>query len=916
MFDARIRESYRDAARTIAACLVLGACSEDKPERAIPTLDAEYAGCAAVYRGPVCTLNAEQRELVFWAEVPRGTAFRVRAGDDALAAAQEYIEGGVQIRATIPENATEVVLERMENNEVASAFKLPLRPDDTPTEITEALALRAEGKFDDAEAKLQPLLGSEDELVKTRARSTLARIELSRGNHEQAAEIFAQTSERLFRMGATSLGAHDSFALAHIRGREQWDLAGAREVLERAHMAVQDFPEGRAYSELYLGLAMQDVGDLSNASTPLHHAEVLALRLGMPSVRSGAIHRRVVSLQALGATADALRLLDSMQNMVAHLSACDRAHYYTSVGWALLADEEAESTSRRIRTTASSDPREPLSIALRTYLNECNSAEYVANAYVNLALAASHRGDDASVAEYLRQAREHGAESSATVGGWYALIDARLSARGGSTDEAIAEFRHMAARCEAAQALPDLWRARTGLAQVLIDAGRRSDAIEELQRAEAVLDDASRRVSLGDGRESFAGDRDLSARLLVDQLIVSNQPEVALSVARHARGRVVRAAHRDETIGGMHADARHRWTDSVSRYWQARAAFDETASSVWGMPAAEVEQLAAAHIEERAQLRSLLDAALATLPGEQTADVDEVPAAGVLWLTFFPGRDGWIAIARTDARVAASSIGELDVQDQASDLAARLLHPFSDLIRGSELVRVVTYGELDRVDFGALPWEGRQLIDSKPVVYGVDVPRPRENPDAHSSVLLVADPRGDLPSARNEAGELRALFASRGGSVETLAGDDAFARAVVSRLANASVFHYAGHGVRGEESAWDSTLPLARGEALALADVLALPSVPGEVVLAACDAGASDDGAAGVPGLTLARAFVAAGAESVVAASGPVPDDVAARFSLAYHRARGQHAPPEAFRIATIELAERDGRVPYRLYVP
>jgi tetratricopeptide (TPR) repeat protein len=916
MFDARIRESYRDAAVVIAACLALGACSEDKPERAIPTLDAEYAGCAAVYRGPVCTLNAEERELVFWAEVPRGTAFRVRAGEEALAAAQEFIEGGVQIRATIPENATEVVLERMENNEVASAFKLPIRPDDTPTEITEALALRSEGKFDEAEAKIRPLLESDDELVKTRARSTLARIELSRGNHEQATAIFEGTSDHLFRLGAVSLGAHDGFALAHVRGRQQWDLAGARQVVERVSAAVEEFPEASAFSAYYLAAAIQHIGDLTNSGEHLERAELLTRRLGMIELESLVVQRRVTTLQASGRNAEATQVLDSLRPRSRSLAGCNRADYFNNLAWARLVEEETAADASRTRSTLRVDPREPLEIALRTYVEDCNAAEYLANTYVNLALAAWHRNDEASLAEHLESARASGASSSARVGAWFALIEARALARAGAIDEAIARFRDLAARCEAAQVLPDLWRVRTGLAQVLVEGGRRPEAIDELRRAEAALDEASRRVALGDGREAFTGDRDLSARLLIDQLIASNQLEAALAVARHARGRVVRAAHRDQTIGGMQSDARERWTDAVSQYWRARAAFDETASSVWGMPAAEVDELAAAQTEARARLRSLLDAALATLPGQQAADLDELPAAGVLWLTFFPGAEGWLAIARTDTRVAASSVGELDVEAPTTDLAARLLDPFSELIRESELVRVVTYGELDRVDFGALPWDGRQLIDSKPVVYGVDVPPTQERSDARSTALLVADPTGDLPSARAEANELQALFAARGVSVATLAGDDASASAVVGGLGRASLLHYAGHGVRGEASTWNSTLPLARGEALALADVLALPSVPREVVLAACDAGASDDAAAGVPGLTLARAFVAAGAESVVAASGPVPDDLAARFSLAYHRARADHAPPEAFRIATIELAERDGRVPYRLYVP
>jgi CHAT domain-containing protein len=98
-------------------------------------------------------------------------------------------------------------------------------------------------------------------------------------------------------------------------------------------------------------------------------------------------------------------------------------------------------------------------------------------------------------------------------------------------------------------------------------------------------------------------------------------------------------------------------------------------------------------------------------------------------------------------------------------------------------------------------------------------------------------------------------------------------------------------------------LPLAGGGRLGVADVLALAPAPARVVLSGCDAAKSDGDA---EGLGLAQAFVAAGADEVLAPVRPVADALAAKLAARIHR---DHDPPPlavALRDAAIALRNED----------
>jgi CHAT domain-containing protein len=210
------------------------------------------------------------------------------------------------------------------------------------------------------------------------------------------------------------------------------------------------------------------------------------------------------------------------------------------------------------------------------------------------------------------------------------------------------------------------------------------------------------------------------------------------------------------------------------------------------------------------------------------------------------------------------------------------------------------------VDFHALPFRGDVLLAARPVVYGLDLPQPRASrPAAPPGALLLADPAGDLPGARDEARTVADALRGRRSrwAIRRLVGPQATGEAVRRALPGTGLLHFAGHAVF---DGWDSFLPLAAGSRLTLDDVLSLDPAPAWVVLSGCETAATAP-YGGVETLGLSHVFLAAGSWGVIAAARPLPDQVAAELMPAFYRAWDSDThPSEALRRAQLALRAAD----------
>jgi hypothetical protein len=202
----------------------------------------------------------------------------------------------------------------------------------------------------------------------------------------------------------------------------------------------------------------------------------------------------------------------------------------------------------------------------------------------------------------------------------------------------------------------------------------------------------------------------------------------------------------------------------------------------------------------------------------------------------------------------------------------------------------------------AIPWEllhdgraflgiehavGRRLISGRtpPSRAGVQRERP--------TFLFVADPRGDLGGAAEEAQQLVATLSRRGFACDLLLAERASYLSVQEALGTGryDVIHYAGHAHFGEDDGEESALELAQGRVLPASQIERVLRGAPLVFLNACSSAHADleDTAPqpltylGAAAENLAAAFIFGGAQGFIGALWPVLDASSRRFAAFFY---------------------------------
>jgi CHAT domain-containing protein len=310
-----------------------------------------------------------------------------------------------------------------------------------------------------------------------------------------------------------------------------------------------------------------------------------------------------------------------------------------------------------------------------------------------------------------------------------------------------------------------------------------------------------------------------------------------------------------------------------------------------------------------AALQDLLPA-MSESPAASPRPVRQILAAlrGRLALVYFAaGEELWLLrVADKEVRLHRLAASPAKAGDLARRFAANpddpqiatalgdLLLPPGTLPPAGSTLHVAADGGLGRIPFAALRLSelgGRCLLEDHSVAYipGVSAlaeigARPGRSLGAP---VVLADPRGDLPAARAEAGEVAARL---GCPVRT--GGAATARALAA-AADARVLHLATHTGLGPGGPW---LALADRRLTASA-VLAGRLRPRLAVLATCASAApASQGTWG----SLGSAFLAAGSEAVLASLWSVEDRTAREVVLRFYAEGGTDDP-----VAALARAQR-----------
>lgn len=691
-------------------------------------------------------------------------------------------------------------------------------------------------------------------------------------------------------------------------------LTQARQAWQGIRLPRKAPAELRSQRHYYLGLLAEKDGDYRSALAEVQKAVAIAERVAAEEYRRGAEEKLALLLRAVGRSRDSALLFDRLRRTPHSSDPCEESRLLGNQAWAeLLAREAGESFG---------DPTPLLKTALAAF-DECKDAKPVrkVNILGNLALAHLQADRLRQAKDVLARARTMEPHPPLPQKLWQLDLEARIALRERRPAEALRLFADLEGL---ASGSPDgRLRAAYGQAQAQAALGDLAAALETLRGSDSLLDEQSLQVPLHEGRETFLATRQALVGFHVELLLDHGRNEEALDVARQARSRILLQLKRSDRLASLPLERRAEWERLLSIYQERRSALETRAKDDWRLTADRLQSEQAARRAESEAAKRLLDQAFLLLGTESRGEERPVPPRpGELTLAYHPLRRGrWVGFA-ADGRTVLARRFELPSDLRRHDeLARRLLLPFRAAIRQADRVRILASGPLQGVDFHALPFDGDVLLAKRPVIYGLDLPAARSVQPLGRRALLVADPRGDLPGAREEVRTVRRILESgaRPWTAEEMKDDEASATAVSRRLAGVDLLHYAGHGTFSGSGGWDSSLLLAGDTRLTLGDLLTLDRVPAWVVLAACDAGQSSSESP-VESLGLAHAFLLAGSRAVVASTRPADDrSVPSFFADLYRQLDREPDPAVALQRAQLSWRQREPGADwqgFRLFVP
>ncbi len=844
-------------------------------------LNVDYARCWQVLLpGPACVL-AGDRILLLWAPVDVQDEVEIQTDKGRLDGAGRPVAGGRQWSLEIPEGAKSLEV-RARGEKGSRSWTLAFVPklEEPGWDLFAEATKRAEAGDDTAAVDL---------LQKAR------RIHLQSG---------------LIRNEALDVG-NLVRSLIQLRRFEE-----ARAVLQDFQPGASAPAEASYLLHYSLGLLSENIGNARVALSELADAAQVAERMGLAQQWHAAEQVRARQLQALGRSREAASIFERLAGDPSpEVTSCDRALVRVNQGWVLfLAGEAGENVG---------DPVPVFEEAWR--LNREGKCEPLAkkerNSLLNLAMAHLQAGRFGAARRHWQAYRSLAGQAPPLQQLWSLDLEARLAVGEQEYRRATERYAELARRAEEWSRPEMRWRAAVGTATCFEAQNRPDEALAEYERAEALLDQESLRIPIQEGRDTFAAQRRAATDGQIELLLSRRRVEGAFEVVRRDRSRVLRELARVDRQAHLPQAEQDRWRTLLLEYQAQRAAFDAGTQADLELPEDQRRQN-----EERR--RSQLEAAKQALdemwsrlgragsglpplrPGEVVLAYR--PLAG-RWVGFAAGASG-VDTATFDLPPDDGTQGAAARQRLLADRLLASSRAFEARIQKAKRVRVLPVGELRSVDFHALPFgpAGQLLLDHAPVVYGLDIDLPRRlpaPPAATPPALIVGDPSGNLPGARKEA---KAVYEALGDrwQARLLLRSEATWGGVQSKLDQAALFHYAGHGQVSGFGGWESELPLA-DRPLTLGDLLALDleRVPAWVVLSGCETGRSGADALPVEGVSLAHAFLLAGSRGVIASTRKVDDREALDLlSGLYRELPGK--PDLAVLLQRAQLAARDRHVP------
>jgi CHAT domain-containing protein len=844
----------------LAVIVVLGACAPGPEADDVRVPAPEVAGHRERLADGSYVLG-DTRELTVVTEGEQSLRWQSDRGDVVVRAEVALPSARRHLLRLQPDAR---VLEGVDAQHGTLRYRLQLAQQVIAPVIVQAEKLKAGGERAKAEVLLS---GARGLSAADEARRSLmaAQLAFARGALEEARTLAWRAARQSAAAGLATRAAKSAQLVAFLEVQGFHAPAAAEAALAFAAQHLAGDTRQQVNQLYFEALAARERGDLRRALQQLEATERLAERLDIHPELDHAHSARASVLSLLGRHDEALAARRSLLTRVPLVDGCEATDLHGNVGWAALTALGGTAGGQRVGLIAEAE--RALKAAERT-AQRCEDPMRSRNAHINLALLAILRKDLALARSELNRASQIGTDDALTAP-WRLELEGRVALAEQRPDTASLAFERELALARGAADGEGTWRALVGLGRAHRAAGKLGPASDLFDEAERVLDRLAWGVPLGVGRGLFLDRSEESAAELIDSLLGQERCAAALAAAR-------RALSRDESLaaasltGSTHEPSQSaRVKDLLERYQSARAALAREAEGDWALSAEKLPSVIASRATRIKASESLLDQALslATRASLDRPLAAEPPRAGTLTLTFLPHQRELLGFAQLGTSCATQRMPAESTGDQ-------LLAPFAGQIEVADRIELRTSGSLRARDLHTSEVAGAPLFVHAPVAYAIsgsnDARRAGEE-----RVLVIADPSDALPHARAE-GKLVAESLAKSARVTTLHGAAATRFAVLSALSEATFAHFAGHGRLDGEGSLAPRLELADHGALSLGDVLGLPAAPRRVVLSACEAGTSLEPSQLARTLGLAQAFVARGAEQVVAPVRPVDDRASA----------------------------------------
>jgi hypothetical protein len=888
----------------LAALIESPGCHGEAPRAPPPPpLDGvEIARCASVIRGRICLLGGDRKLNVF---VPGGTTEAV-VSTDALDLAQAATTGvdGHRFEVAIPTGATRLVVTARTAGEVR---RFSARLGDAPVEpgwLEDARKKKERGALDDATRALDESErgehGEEDGGAHSAEVASLrARIALARGDGDRASALLAASAELHAARGELSKAADDLGARAYVLITDLRRAAEARVTIARLAAFADDYPEAGALAPYYAGLLDGENGDLGTSLSLLADARAKAERIGVDKITRAVIQVSASTLNAVGRVSEAYAFLARLEReQGASMSPCERGTLALNVGSTALSAQEAPVPS----DGAPPDPLPSLRTSVEAFSGVCPDPRRRALALNNLAWGELQAGSIPRAREALAEARRILPHPRPLLAFAELETEGRTALADGDPRAALRAYDELAAGAAGVSRIEEE-AAEEGRAGALKRLGDRAAALEAASRAELLLDEAARAIPAGEGRGAFWWTRARVAQMRVELLLDAGRTAAALDAARIARARIVGDVQHAARVESLAPAPRARWDDALAQYRAARDAIVAEVSDDWSFVGEALARRIAQRRARDVAARALLDeAARALFPTPRRTVAPLADEDGVVGLALVPLDGAWAAFTVENGTTHVVRVAAPTEPSHAAQSAPLLFQAVAPNIARARRLRLLPFGALREVDLSALDVAGEPLVARVTVEYPLDAGDPPPDGEAGGAHLIVADPTGQLPAARQEGRAIAATLGDAGARL--LVGGEATRARVMSELGLASSLHFAGHGSYAGTDGWESALTLAAGERMSVADILALSHAPARVILSGCETGNEQEIGGGPTGLSLADAFIAAGSRVVIASTRRVDDEMTSRLmqTLASALVDSSADLPEALRRAQLEV--------------